>query len=377
MVKNSKKNYYGLTKYLNILFTVLCLFEVFKLGLQQPWKKQSLAKGYTYCKTCLKPDIFLIVADEYAGEKQLKDEFDFNNSEFLTALESRGFFILKDPTSNYNQSMYSVASMFKMNYLDGIEKKGSSKKDINYCFNTINKNAFTDFLTESGYEIKNFSIFPFANQYSPVKQTFIYTGINLITHQTLFSRIEKDMGFNLVTKYKFTPVIRKMTKAYYSKKENNEKLTKKLFEELNDNQTARPRFIYTHLLMPHYPFYFDKSGNPYPVAFELPSNIEFKRRYVEYLQYCNNRFLNIIDLIQKKSTRPYIIIFMSDHGLRLDNRPEKIKYHFMNINSLYFPNKKYQGYYTGMSNVNQFRVLLNNVFQQNLPLLKDSTIFFD
>jgi hypothetical protein len=129
--------------------------------------------------------------------------------------------------------------------------------------------------------------------------------------------------------------------------------------------------------MPHYPFYFDKSGNPYPVAFELPSNIEFKRRYVEYLQYCNNRFLNIIDLIQKKSTRPYIIIFMSDHGLRLDNRPEKIKYHFMNINSLYFPNKKYQGYYTGMSNVNQFRVLLNNVFQQNLPLLKDSTIFFD
>jgi len=47
----------------------------------------------------------------------------------------------------------------------------------------------------------------------------------------------------------------------------------------------------------------------------------------------------------------------------------------MNLNSILLPGKNYNGYYNGMSNINQLRILLNNEFGQKLPLLKDSTIF--
>ena len=39
------------------------------------------------------------------------------------------------------------------------------------------------------------------------------------------------------------------------------------------------------------------------------------------------------------------------------------------------PDGNNSGFYDGMSNVNQFRVLLNSQFKQKLPLLKDSTNF--
>jgi hypothetical protein len=68
---------------------------------------------------------------------------------------------------------------------------------------------------------------------------------------------------------------------------------------------------------------------------------------------------------------------MSDHGLRINNNPKSIKYHFMNINSIYYPSQDYKSFYTGMSNVNQLRVVMNDVFNQKLPLLNDSTIFIE
>ena len=70
-----------------------------------------------------------------------------------------------------------------------------------------------------------------------------------------------------------------------------------------------------------------------------------------------------------------VIALMSDHGYRsfdlIDPRFLKTN----NFNAVYFPSRDYGLYYDSMSNVNQFRVLLNSLFKQNLPILKDSLSF--
>jgi len=66
---------------------------------------------------------------------------------------------------------------------------------------------------------------------------------------------------------------------------------------------------------------------------------------------------------------------MSDHGFRQLADTTAKKYYFMNLNAVYLPAGNYSGFYDGMSNVNQFRVILNAQFGQKLPLLKDSIIF--
>ena len=66
---------------------------------------------------------------------------------------------------------------------------------------------------------------------------------------------------------------------------------------------------------------------------------------------------------------------MGDHGLRYHDRLGYNPLSFVeNQNAVYFPGKDYRLFYDSISGVNQFRVILNTLFGQNLPLLKDSVV---
>ena len=97
--------------------------------------------------------------------------------------------------------------------------------------------------------------------------------------------------------------------------------------------------------------------------------------YIGYLQYSNSKFLELIDFILSHSKKPPIIIFMGDHGFRHFTTNVDHRYYFMNLNAVYLPGRQYDGFYKGISAVNQFRIIFNNPFKQHLPLLKDSTSF--
>ena len=193
-------------------------------------------------------------------------------------------------------------------------------------------------------------------------------GTRLITSQTFISRFNYDIRFNLVTRYRIKSEIRRMTLFQHR---SNEKLIENLKEETS-RHSLQPRFVYTHLLMPHYPYYFNSKGEMRSIEFLSDmANYRNKEAYVEYLQYCNGIFLQLIDNILKHSKQPPVIIFMSDHGYRLDDKADD-KYRFMNFNTILLPSREYGSFYNGMTNINQFRTLLNVEFGQQLPILKDS-----
>ena len=98
--------------------------------------------------------------------------------------------------------------------------------------------------------------------------------------------------------------------------------------------------------------------------------------YLSYLQYCNTKLIQLVDHILSNTSRPPVILLMSDHGFReFAHDSVNHKYHFMNLNAMYLPQKQYRNFYKGVSTVNLFRILLNAQFGQNLPLLKDSSSF--
>jgi phosphoglycerol transferase MdoB-like AlkP superfamily enzyme len=144
-----------------------------------------------------------------------------------------------------------------------------------------------------------------------------------------------------------------------------------------EKRDSKPGFIYTHLLMPHSPYYYNHNGDPYPFEQLLEGHQTNKTNYLEYLQYTNKKLIALIDRIQKISIKPPIIIVMSDHGFRRISNDTDKKYHFLNLTSIYLPEKYYTPFKDGMSNVNLFRTLLNIRFGQNLPMLQDSTIYLE
>jgi hypothetical protein len=327
----------------------------------------------TRCDTCKKPDVYLIIADEYADSASLKEVFDFNNTALLTGLRNRGFHIINNSKSNYNFTTYSMASMFQMNYLPAMKGRNSDLLDRNKCYELINNSSLWTFFKKNGYELKNHSPFFIDNIPTEAPQNYILIGANMITSQTFLSRLNRDLRYHLALTFKIQSEVHRV--AYFIDR-CNKLLLSRLLEE--PKSSGKPKFVYTHLEMPHYPYYFTKEGRPNPIEILAEGNQWRQKEYIEYLQYCNGVLMKTIDTILKESKEPPIILFMSDHGFRefTADIEKNAKYYFMNLNTVYLPEKNYQKFGDSISIVNQFRVLLNTAFGQQLPLLKDSTIFF-
>lgn len=377
LIKRTKLQFTRLSKYFTLLLLILITIDSIQLAPKVSWTyKKAKVSSHTSlvtCDTCTKPDIHLIIADEYSGLESLSTLLDFDNTAFEKSLQSRGFHIVKNSRSNYNSSPFSVASSVNMNYLEGISRDDDNKDDLKLCYEKINRNSLSEFLKTAGYKIVNNSIFNFADIPTQARITLFPTKAGLISSQTFISRFLRDLLPSLALKFNHRGSFNNYIKTVLH---NNERTIERLVTEVQ-RPAEQPRFVYTHLLMPHDPYYFDKDGRPFSLQNLLEGQEGKEKEYVSYLQYCNQRFLEIIDHILTRSVKPPIIIFMSDHGFRYYARPIDHKYEFMNINAIYLPNRRYEQFYHGMSNVNQFRALLNTAFGQHLPFLKDSTIIIN
>ncbi|MBI5858643.1 MAG: sulfatase-like hydrolase/transferase [Sphingobacteriales bacterium] len=372
-IKRTKYKLLQIAKYLNLIFTLFILIDAVSLFLKISKSKKNhvtnLSGQFSRCDTCTKPDIYLIVVDEYAGKKELQDLFSFDNTGFETELQNRGFHIVNNTVANYNSTIYSMASMLNMDYLANLHVPVyENHKDVLICREVIKSSQVVKFLKQAGYSIHNNSFFDINDKEKAVENMFPKNA-ELLTDQTLIKRIIRVFGARIVSKRQL---------INFKKRELSDNIkVEQLTDEAMFFKSKEPKFVYSHFNMPHWPYFFDKTGKETPIDSLTDEYKDNKKAYTEYLQYCNEKMLQIIDKIIRSSTLPPVVILMSDHGFRQFHKAQKAdrKYYFMNLNTVLLPSANYSGFYNGMSNVNQFRVILNTVFNQKLPMLKDSVSF--
>jgi hypothetical protein len=371
-VLKTNRGFQRTTRYLSITLVTLILVDLAILvsKLVSRSRSHETVTEIAGCKDCKKPNIYLVIADEYAGDKELRDIFSFDNSAFKIELEKRNFHVVKKAMSNYNYTPYSMASIFDMNYLNGITNRANDIDNRNITYETINKNTLVNNLNAFGYDFINFSLFDFADKPGLNFNEFYSIRERLISSQTFTGRIKKDLWYHFVTTFRFRWAQNDWQNKLISLIQKGYKGTLSAAED----NSGRPHFIYTHFTMPHYPYLFDKNGSR--LSFKESQQGGRKDLYLGFLQYCNQKCLALIDGILKKDRTGPIIILMSDHGFTKYNDPAiDPAYNFDNIINIYFPDKNYSEFPDSISNVNLFRFILNKQFKQQLPLLKDSTIF--
>jgi hypothetical protein len=373
-IKKQRRPYLKITLYLNILFVVLILIDGILLARNHMALKKergiAIPEGFISADIPAKPDIYFMVLDEYAGQKQLQDQLGFDNSVFENQLRQRNFYIVNNSISNYTSTPLSIASLLTMNYLD-MRHIDKEQDRVLLAYHYIRESILFKYFRSQGYELYNHSIFDLPGERSVAQPTFLPTGTSLITSQTFLSRVKSDIGFHLFTTLGFK---QNTTKHLFIDLQNNNKLYDQTFR-LAATRTQKPKFIYAHLLMPHYPYYFTKTGNPRPVKELMAANKTNSSYYLEYLQYCNQKLLALVDEIRKNSTNA-LILLTGDHGFRAFDEKVDKRYFFYNLCGVYLPSHNYSRFYDGLSAVNFFRTVLNTEFKQQLPLLKDSSVVF-
>ncbi len=368
MIRNRKK-FDRVNAYLNVLFFVLILIEVFTLsGKISAYDRQRQLKliesEFTLCDTCTKPDIYLIVADEYAGEKTLHDLYNFDNKEFLDQLKKRKFTVIKNSISNYNLTPIAIASLLNMDY---IKYKGKNFSDVSLrpIYNRIDTNILVPFFRFQGYEFINNSIFTVSGQPPLATQPFTPVNTRIIESQTLIARLMKDLGYHLINWH----ILKSLPTDDYSIMNNNNKVIENIKREVLQ-RTRKPRFSYSHLTMPHFPYYYDSKGKPYPhsaiVYQEGNGNEWHEDRYLEYLKYTNSVLINLLDFILQHSEKPPVIILISDHGFRFSSKNVHEQFDFYNLNATFLPDQYTPEFEDNMTNASYMRSLLNLLFNQHL-----------
>ena len=313
----------------------------------------------------IKPDIYLLIFDEYAGNISLKNYFNYDNTNFLKKLESKGFYVPVVSYSNYPNTDLSLPSTFNMGYLDFLtEKLGKDSKDKRLVQEFRDNSLMMKVLKLHGYKITSF-----------------YGGLGASGNTNLVS--EKLCGSGILNpSLRELFVLTYLPITYFNAVSETEMKHGKLeclfttVPEIQGSEDA-PVFTLAHFVLPHGPFIYDLEGN----LIKTEKSDKDKQAYFEQLIYTNKKILVLVDKILENATKESVIILFSDHGYRAEidwENPSSENYvaGFNNLAAYYMPNQLDNPAET-FSTVNTFRIIFNSYLGTEFEMLEDRQIWYD
>ncbi|MDF2380410.1 sulfatase-like hydrolase/transferase [Nostoc ellipsosporum NOK] len=370
----SKQPPVKLTRYLNLLFLVLLIADAALISYREVSGKEKVVpvgKDYVFpnVSTAPTPDIYFILLDEYAGPASLQKDFGFDNSALDSFLTGHGFFVAHDARSNYNFTSFSLASALNMRY---IQTPGDGKVNASHYHQAeqlIRDNEVVRALGKRGYDFINQSIFDIAGQPVNPKPSFAPSAKEIIYRSTLIGKADYEIGWN----FRNTGALRK------SQHEAEESIFTGIgdrvhkIKSLSAVRSAKPRFIYTHLLVPHPPFFM----NHLQRRSSAETDSLGKRSIEGYrgnVAYANELIRDMVQTILRNTNGNAVIILTGDHGFRW-REYENLPHHFSILHAIYWPGKDYSDWQQNSSLVNLFRKVLSRIYGVRLNDLEEKEYF--
>jgi hypothetical protein len=359
-----------LTVYLNVLLLLYILIDAFVIFKKSKEKIQLAPIPFEFEKTnaVFKPNVYLLVFDEYAGLQNLATNFGYNNNKFYDSLKQIGFNII-NTKSNYNYTPVSMASMLNAQFIPTLKDSGTLdwKQEL-HCAALVKNAQVFEVFKKMNYNVKSYSLFEVDKNKHIGISKFLLGHEKILTHSMMHYNLLKKFGYIF---FKIKPLKNTVQKLFWSEfYDYNEIVEKGLLNEINSKKNS-PQLTYTHFLMPHYPFLYDSNSVKKPM--EMLHNMDNwvnGINYLGYLKHCNNKILSFAKRIVAADSNA-VVLLMSDHGYRDINPHNSLN--FDNFCAVYA--KQGNGWQNStVSNVNLFPLLFNQIFQQNIPYKPDSTL---
>lgn len=359
-------------RFINLLLLIYLVIELFHLlspADRHRHDDKTLAPlGLTHCDTCARPPVYLVLLDGYFGKEGMQQFFQYGKSGLEDSLQQKGFHVVKRARSNYASTIYSMGSMLNMEYL---QLEGRPVIDNHFGYSAamaaIRHNRVCRYFEGLGYTIVNHSNFDLQHVPAGYQSGLLPDNIRLITQQTMYYRVSKYLPLFFMRKG-WAPEWQRESEEQFV--ENNEKM---ITQTLADGTATigKPVFTYVHLMMPHEPFAYDSLGVRRSTTGD--TGLQADTAFWQYQVYTNKRISDFTARLLAATGGKAVILLMSDHGYRPAYDKEQ-HLPFVNLNAVYLPGGNYTAWYDGLSNVNQFRVLFNALYGQQLPMLKDSLV---
>ena len=319
-------------------------------------------------------DVYLIVVEDYGSPRTLAQYLDVHDDGFFGWLTGQGFAVLPSTTSNYGRTPLSMASLLNMTYLDQVAAAqgpdSSSYAPVNAM---VDHSAVARFLKDRGYLTAQLGSQYYLTAHSSaadVNPVFGRTSDfqTVLYQSTILPAIAGRLGFE---------------DAFTERKVNDEAYRWELatFPTLRD--LAGPKFVLTHLFLPHHPWIVDDKGAYISAAADRKRTPA--ERYDAQWRAVDRQVRAMLEpLLQGPvATRP-IIILTTDEGPNPEGMATidgdldwshatdaQLDQKFAIFAAYYLPGVDSSALSRTMSSVNAFRFVFNRYFDAGLPLLPD------
>ena len=321
------------------------------------------------------PDIYYLIFDGFAGSRALLKYYDTEILYFIQQLEKRGVYVATESKSNYSMTISSLPSSLNLNYWDELAKNEFKYIGWVPVIPLLHDNLVSNYLHCKGYDLVTFpsGFWPTEDFKTDIK----------ISPLIYLNEYEENLLL-------YSPVPRIFPGILY---DNHRNRINFILNSLKDiSREEKPVFVIAHILSPHPPFIFDEAGNS--IHPQRPYNhfdtddfrnkggttAEYQEMYSGQVNHVFDEILDLIDEILLKSESPPILIIQGDHGpgsmvSMIDIEESNLDERFSIMNAYYFPDEDYSSLYPSITPVNTFRVIFNEYFEENLPLLPDKNYY--
>jgi hypothetical protein len=362
----------SLTYTLNLVGLFLLILPVFQLVSFSWQHRTSQAEQNTSVLSLSMgeqpPDIYYIILDGYGRSDVLKNEYGYDNSDFLNALKDMGFTIAECSQSNYAQTQMSLASALNFNYVDALSDRFVPGSDDRTGLDQmIRRGAVRESLEQAGYHTVAFATGFLATELTdadyflgPQRSQGQLNEFEHLLIETTFARLLQD-GNRFDMQSAGSELFRERTLFTLDK-----------LDELS--YIRGPKFVFAHIIAPHPPYVFGPTGGPIePADVGTTKTEEGASQYRDQAIYISSRMMEIVPRIIANSATPPIIIVQGDHGPTVASSPRA---RMSNLSAFLLPGAEAPVHST-ITPVNTFRVIFNTYFGQNLELLEDVSLYSD
>jgi hypothetical protein len=263
------------------------------------------------------PDIFYLLLDGFGRTDEIKKVFGYDNAAFVAELEERGFFVPSRSRSNYCQTALSLASILNLDTIPKLVPNLTRDwRDRVALDDLVNRPRLVKELRTRGYDsVAVQTEFP----------AFNFDGFDLVQGEappvSYFETV-------LIEATPFQLPAGMMDSQY----DHRRAMLTQGFRSLRDlaKPTAKPKFVFAHILAPHPPFVFTAGGQPMRIqkGFGYFDGSDFlanagdasvyRKGYVNQYQWVSGQVLAVVDAIlqQSKGSKP-IVVLQGDHGSKL------------------------------------------------------------
>lgn len=366
---------------LNVLASFIAVIALGNIGLnllrsERLSERTARTKLSAGQNAAYRPDVFYIILDGHGRRDSILRTIGYDDEPFLKGLRDRGFFIADRSHANYCQTELSLSSSLNMDFIQNLLPKVDPTTDDRAPLGRlIDDNEVARRFRSHGYGF-----------------VAVTSGFPPVSFSSADVQMGTRWGGTMVetTLLQMTPLATENTigSQFIARQKN----LLGAFANLNSlgTPTIEPRFVMVHILAPHPPFVFNADGSLHRhhgqfcycdgsdyITYVGPPD-QYRIGYAGQVAWAENRTLEAIDhlLAGEGPGRRPIIIVQGDHGskLRLDQASlanTDVHECFPNLNAYLVPTQVAKDLRPDITPVNSFRVVLHDLFGDDLKPLPD------